>query len=302
MATPKFSLPAGFGWQYHTILWLQSFHTPILDKVATVMSYLGTESFYLIILPMIMLVFSRQFGLRLTYLFLTSMFFNAWLKSVIQIARPLGVPGVRSGYISSATGLSMPSGHAQGTMTLYVALNRTLSNRFLRYALLLVVLGIGISRIYLGLHWPMDVCVGWMLGLVIGYAGWQIGRWWSYRGIPWHFAILFAVLFPAVLFYFNRDPIGAEYATYLFAVGTGAVLERRFVHSRIDGVWWKRICAGVLGLGGMVAIQWLLQGASADLPWRLLRDLLLGWWVTVGAPWAFLKLNVYQIDAEELAR
>ncbi|MFB5190855.1 phosphatase PAP2 family protein [Alicyclobacillus fastidiosus] len=302
MATPKFSLPAGFGWQYHAILWLQSFHTPILDKVAMVMSYLGTESFYLIILPMIMLVFSRQFGLRMTYVFLTSMFFNAWLKSVIQIARPIGVPGIRSGYVSSATGLSMPSGHAQGAMTLYAAVVRPFSNRVLRYLLLLVVLCIGISRIYLGLHWPMDVFVGWLLGLVIGSSGWQIGRWWSYREIPWHFALLFAVLFPAVLFYFNHDPLGAEYATYLFAVGTGAVLERRFVHSRIDGVWWKRICAGVLGLGGIVAIQWLLQGAAADLPGRLLRDLLDGWWVTVGAPWAFLKLNVYQINAEELAR
>ena len=302
MATPKFPLPAGFGWQYHMILWLQSFHTPILDKVATVMSYLGTESFYLIILPMIMLVFSRQFGLRLTYLFLTSIV----LQRLAQVRHPNRASARRSGCPIRLYQFSDRIVDAKRPRTGNDDLiRRTQSHAVQSFPALravLVVLGIGISRIYLGLHWPMDVCVGWMLGLVIGYAGWQIGRWWSYRGIPWHFAILFAVLFPAVLFYFNHDPIGAEYATYLFAVGTGAVIERRFVHSRIDGVWWKRICAGVLGLGGMIAIQWLLQGASTDLPWRLLRDLLLGWWVTVGAPWAFLKLNVYQIDAEELAR
>ncbi|EPZ44195.1 phosphatase PAP2 family protein [Alicyclobacillus acidoterrestris] len=301
MATHTFPLPAGFGWQYHFILWIQSFHTPILDKVATVLSYLGTESFYLIILPIVFLAFSRQFGLRLTYVFLTSMFFNAWLKSVIQIARPIGVPGVRSLYLSTATGLSTPSGHAQGTITLWASLVRYLPTRVLRYALLTLVLLIGILRVYLGLHWPMDVVLGWLLGLIIGYAGWQIGRWWSYRGIPWHFALAFAILFPAVLFYFNHDPRGAEYAAYLFAIGTGSVIERRFIHSAIEAVWWKRICAGVIGVGGMVAIQWGLQSTESVLPWLLLRDLLIGWWVTVGAPWIFLKLNVYQPDTEAYA-
>jgi membrane-associated phospholipid phosphatase len=297
MGTPDFPLPKRLGWQYHFILWIQSHHSPILDKLAIGFSYLGTESFYLFLLPVVFLACSRKNGLRLAYVYLTSMFFNAWLKSVFQIVRPMGIPGVKSGYISSATGLSMPSGHAQGTMTFFVGLSRWLRRRWIFAAGLLLVFGIGLSRIYLGLHWPLDVLFGWVLGLVIGSFGWNVGRWWSYRGIPFHFALVFAVLFPAVLFYFNHDASGAEYATLLFSVGTGAVIERHTVHSDIDPLWWKRVCAGVIGIGGTIAIQWMLQSHLLDLPWRLLRDLLIGWWTTLLAPWLFRKIDIYTSEA-----
>lgn len=199
MSIPSFPLPNGFGWQYHFILWIQSFHTPLLDKLATWLSWLGTESAYLIVLPILFLAVNRTLGMRLAYVFVTSMFVNAWLKDALQIARPIGVPGIRSGYISSATGLSMPSGHAQGTMTFFAGISKWTKRRFVMWLGIVLVAGIGLSRIYLGLHWPLDVLVGWGVGLVIGVAGWQIGRWWSYRQVPFAYAVAFAVLFPGLL-------------------------------------------------------------------------------------------------------
>ncbi|WAH36665.1 phosphatase PAP2 family protein [Alicyclobacillus dauci] len=296
MATPDFPLPKSLSWQYHFILWIQSFHVTWVDNVATVLSYLGTDSFYMFVLPVVFLAVSRKNGLRLAYVFLTSMFFNAWLKSALHIARPIGVPGIRSGYISSATGLSMPSGHAQGTMTLFVALSRWFSRKWIMWVGVVLVFGIGFSRVHLGLHWPMDILVGWGLGLFLGSAGWIIGRWWSYRGIPFQLALFFSIIFPAVLLYFNHDPLGSEYATFMFAIGTGSTLERKYVHCDLDGRWWKRICAAVIGLGGMVAIQWILQNHLLDLPWRLVRDLLIGWWTTILAPWLFLKIDLYKSE------
>lgn len=294
MRNPDFPLPQGFAWQYHFILWIQSFHNSVLDHVAVALSYLGTEPFYMFLLPIVFLTVNRKFGMRLAYVFFTSMFLNSWFKSELQIVRPVGIPGVKSAYLSSATGLSMPSGHAQGTMTFFAAISQWIDSKWLLRAASVLVLLIGLSRIYLGLHWPLDVLVGWGIGLVVGHVGWTIGQWWSYRQIPFRFSIVFAVLFPAMLFYVTNDPLAQQYATLLFAMGTGTAIEQQFVHSRIDKPWWKRICAGVIGVAGLIAIQWALQGSMSDLPWRLLRDLLFGWWTTLAAPWLFLKLDVYK--------
>ncbi|MFD1673644.1 phosphatase PAP2 family protein [Alicyclobacillus fodiniaquatilis] len=294
MATPKFPLPNGFRWQYELIIWIQSFHNPWLDKIAILLSYLGTESCYMLVLPILFLAINRRYGLRLAYVFMTSMFFNAWLKAGLHIARPMGVPGIRSVYTSSATGLSMPSGHAQGTITFFVALSRWLKKPWVLWLGTLLVVGISLSRIYLGLHWPVDVLIGWLLGLVFGVAGWNVGRWWSYRSVPFHFALVFAVLFPAILFYMNHDPTGAEYATFLFASGSGALFEMRFVKSSFDKGWWKRVCAAVIGIGGVLGLQYVLKAHATELPWRLLRDLLIGWWITFAAPWLFVKLDLYR--------
>lgn len=299
MTLPKFPLPDGYGWQYHFILWVQSFHTPWMDHVATILSYLGTESAYLFILPILFLAINRKLGLRVAYVFLTSMFVNSWLKVAFHVARPIGIPGIRSGYIKSATGLSMPSGHAQGTMTFFVALSRWLQRKLVLWLGVFLVFAIGLSRIYLGLHWPTDILVGWVLGLLLGLFGWTIGRWWTYRQVPFSLAMVFSVLFPLLLAVINRSETSLEYATFLFAIGAGSLLEKQFVHSEMNSDWWKRVCVVVISVGGMVAIQWGLQSHLIDEPWKLVRDLLIGGWTTIGAPWVFLKIGLYDLKDED---
>jgi len=68
---------------------------------------------------------------------------------------------------------SLPSGHAVGSMVAYGAL-ALLTVRFLPLPLsaavaaflALLIFLIGLSRIYLGAHYPSDVMAGWLLGLV----------------------------------------------------------------------------------------------------------------------------------------
>lgn len=299
MSIPSFTLPKGFGWQYYFILWLQSFHTPLLDKLATWLSFLGTESMYMVILPILFLAVNRTLGMRLSYVFMTSMFVNAWFKAALHVARPIGVVGIRSGYISSATGLSMPSGHAQGTMTFFAALSKWVQKRFVLWIGMVLVAGIGVSRVYLGLHWPLDVLAGWGLGLVMGLAGWQLGRWWSYREIPFGYALSFAILFPAALLAIDHRGSAGEYAVFLLFMGVGSVVERKYLNTRIDGLFWKRICIAIIAMGGIVAIQWALKTKLGDESWLFARDALIALWTTLGAPWVFLKLDLYRREESE---
>ena len=90
---------------------------------------------------------------------------NAGLKHWLHRPRPELVP-----HLARVTSLSFPSGHAMVSSAVYLTLaimlgeaQPALRRYFLGLAVTLVVL-IGCTRIYLGVHWPSDVLAGWALG------------------------------------------------------------------------------------------------------------------------------------------
>lgn len=88
-------------------------------------------------------------------------------KAVVQRARPPAI--YRVGYIFSGT--SFPSGHATVAIAVWGMLAFLLASRApsrtrvgIFVAAVVLIVAIGASRIYLGAHWPTDVCGGYMLG------------------------------------------------------------------------------------------------------------------------------------------
>jgi undecaprenyl-diphosphatase len=98
------------------------------------------------------------------------------LKHVIDRPRPDFLTGSPLVYTAS-----FPSGHAMLSAVTYLTLAALLSRMETRVALkgyyiavgLLVTVAVGISRVYLGVHWPTDVLAGWCLG-----AAWAM-LWWG---------------------------------------------------------------------------------------------------------------------------
>jgi undecaprenyl-diphosphatase len=97
------------------------------------------------------------------------------LKDLFERARPEIIS--REIVISSA---SFPSGHSMMSAVTYLTLGallaRTQRSKLVKaYVLLLAILlaiAVGLSRIYLGVHWPTDVLAGWTIG-----SGWALFCW-----------------------------------------------------------------------------------------------------------------------------
>lgn len=85
-------------------------------------------------------------------------------------------------HLVTVTNASFPSGHAANSATVYLTV-AALSTQVLRqsaartYTVVVAVLlvgAIGLSRIYLGVHWPTDVLAGWSFGTL-----WALAWWWA---------------------------------------------------------------------------------------------------------------------------
>jgi len=102
------------------------------------------------------------------------------LKDVFQRPRPEIVP-----HIVYASNTSFPSGHSMLSAVTYLTLGALLARShqrkalkayFLVIAALLSVM-VGVTRVYLGVHWPTDVLAGWTAGAVWALLCWLVAGW-----------------------------------------------------------------------------------------------------------------------------
>jgi undecaprenyl-diphosphatase len=107
------------------------------------------------------------------------------LKLMFDRPRPDLVP-----HLSDAFTSSFPSGHSFLSATVFLTLGsllgrfvyqRRLKAYFLLVAVALTLL-VGISRVYMGVHYPTDVLAGWSAGLAWALACWLLARFLQHRG------------------------------------------------------------------------------------------------------------------------
>jgi undecaprenyl-diphosphatase len=127
------------------------------------------------------MVVQARYGTAL-FLFLTTFtgeLLNAGMKHFFNRPRPTIVPHLRDAFSTS-----FPSGHAMESAIVYLTLGavlmRTAESRLtkayiLTVAIMLTLL-VGISRVYLGVHYPTDVIGGWVVGFLWASICWLVSQ------------------------------------------------------------------------------------------------------------------------------
>lgn len=108
------------------------------------------------------------------------------LKQLFERPRPNLVPHGSHVYTSS-----FPSGHSAMAAAVYLTLGLVASQFVARRRLKVLLVGVamsvtaavGVSRVYLGVHWPSDVLAGWAVGLSWALVCWVVAVWLQDRGV-----------------------------------------------------------------------------------------------------------------------
>lgn len=314
-------------------IWLQE-NYPQLLGVMTLVSALGEEPFYLVILPAIYWSVDKRLGRQLGYIFLLAAAVNGIAKNLLRQPRPFWLdPAVQLGE-SETYGL--PSGHVQNATAVYLLLAARLRRAWVWLLALLGVLIMAFSRVYLGVHFLHDVVVGFLIGLslLVVFLFWQqaFAERFSKRILGRRLLIMvmvpvmLAVVYGAALFLIGRPNLDVPWASFipaaelatqedivatlagLLGFGIGMILESSRIRFRADGPVWQRVARFLLGIvvalgiwGGLRAV-FPAEPLWLALPLRFLRYLLLLLWVTYFAPWLFVRLRLASYDEESEVR
>lgn len=291
------------------ILWIQSFANPALDAFFGLVTNTASEEFFLIALPPLLWCYDLQVGVRFVVIFLLSVYGNGLLKDFFQTPRPYLVDSrVRSLLEDTGGGYAWPSGHTQNATVFWFYLVAQLR----RWRLVgwvgagIMVLLVALSRLYLGLHWPLDVVGGFLVGMVFLFTAWGLFHIWDRRGWqlpPWA-GLLLSLIGPVVLLLAAQQiatpgtvETDARALGVVAGLGLGYVLERRYVRFQPRGLaWWKHALKIGIGLIGVIGLRLALKPILSlvlPLDWEaFLRYGLIGLWVILGAPALFRLLRL----------
>lgn len=278
-------------WGTEVILALQQ-ASPGLDWVMRFLSFLGAEEFFVLLLPFLYWCVDPRLGARALAVLVISDFTNDLLKWAFHAPRPYWVePKVKALAVETSYGL--PSGHAQASTAVWGFLARIARSPVMWAAAVVLILGVSVSRAYLGVHYPHDVIVGWLVGaaFLVAYL-WvepRAGRWLGPKplGAQIGAALGLVVIMLGLLLAVHvaiagvADPPEWESQAasaappkpgmratnprdlqgpfsnlgIVFGAGAGLALARRFAPFDARGPWAKRIARLVIGLAVLVVLR-----------------------------------------------
>lgn len=247
------------------------------------MTFFGELPTAIVIMAVVYWCVSKEFGTYLLMGWSGNRLVNGFLKVTACAYRPW----IRDARIvpygnamTTATGYSFPSGHTMNGSTVYggCAVRKDLSKGFRIVMGLLIVL-IGLSRCWLGVHTPQDILVGWVCGILVMWLTAKLMRWIDAHPEKDLLIVCIGIVLAAVIaVYAAVKPYPADYNAegkilvdgakmandtfkgvgWCIAFLVGWILERRFVGFSTDVSSQKKLMRLGSGLLGYYAVSLIL--------------------------------------------
>ncbi len=148
------------------IQWLQALGA-WLTPIMKLFTFLGNAEFYLIVAPAILWCIDASLGLRVGLFLMVNGMVNSALKVAFHEPRPYWYTNQVKVLGSAENSFGAPSGHAQNAVVVWGALADRIKTRSAWVIAVILMAMIGLSRIYLAVHFPHDVLLGWVFGIIM---------------------------------------------------------------------------------------------------------------------------------------
>ena len=262
------------------LYFLEKLRTPVCDAIFSFITHGGEELVFLVVAILFFWCINKREGYYILTVGLVGTVINQAAKLTFRIDRPwvkdpsftvVGDAKVEAG------GYSFPSGHTQnatGTFGSIARFTKSLPVRIISIALIVLI---AFSRMYLGVHTPLDVGVSLIIGALLVFLLHPIfeSEEHFHKFMPYVVAasavlaiglLLFVFLLPTEGIDEENLYSGMKNAATLFGCTVGLVpvyfIDRKYINFRTDGKWYAQILKLSIGLAVILLIK---SGLSAPL-------------------------------------
>ncbi len=290
---------------------LEEIRNPVLDFLFSIVTLCGEETVFMAIGMIVFWCVSKQKGYYLLSVGFVGTVINQFLKITFRIPRPwVKDPNftIVESAREAASGYSFPSGHTQTSVGLFGGLALKFKHRAIRITSIALCVLVPLSRMYLGVHTPLDVGVSVVIALILIFVLSPIFEK-AEKSSKVMYALLFSltgIMLAYLLFMsfwqFPEEVMHVDNVhNYISAVKnaytlTGCMLgflvvytvDLKWIRFDTKAVWWVQIIKIVGGLALVLAVKELMRAPlEALLPantWaRMMRYFLMV--IMAGAIW-----------------
>ena len=261
---------------------LESIRVPWLDTAMAAITHLGEETVFMVAALFVFWCVSKRHGYYLLAIGFAGTVLNQFLKLLFRIPRPWVLDSdftIVESARAQATGYSFPSGHSQNAIGTFGGIARFTRRKWVRVAAIVVAVLVPLSRMYLGVHTPLDVGVAAVIAVALVFALYPLME----RSDSRHdvmgavLAVMLALAVGYLLFVslypFPADvdaanlASGVENAWKLLGATVGMLvgwwLDVRFIHFDTRAVWYVQLIKLVGGLALLLGIRAALKAPLA---------------------------------------
>ncbi len=261
------------------LYFFQEIRNPLLDAFFGLITYAGDEIVFLAAAIILYWCVDKKAGYLVMSAGFCGTILNQFMKITFRIPRPWVIDpnfSIVESARAAATGYSFPSGHSTSVTTCMGSIGLWFKNKIVKILAFAVLFCVLLSRMYLGVHTPLDVIVGFLLGvLCLGFLYWLFRTAQDfdrcfYRIILVMFLLALAHTLYTFLYNFpaDVDPDNLAHAqkngfTMLgctLGILLGFFLDRRYIHFETKTArWWAQLPKALIGLILAVALKSLLK-------------------------------------------
>lgn len=263
------------------LYWFESIRSPLITSILEKVTYCGGELVLLLVGIIIFWCISTRCGYYVLSMGFLGTTVNQFLKILCRVPRPwVRDPNftIVESARADAGGYSFPSGHTQNVFAAFGAPARYFKKAAVVIPCVLVIVLTAVSRMYLGVHTPMDVGFSVVFGFFLMMLIYPIFR--DMDENPenvYVFMILMALISLAYVIYLECSAFPADvdeanlaeafkngYITLGCSVALPLVyhLDRKVIHIQTGARWWAQILKVLLGFALIMAIR---MGLKAPL-------------------------------------
>lgn len=277
--------------QIQILQYLEAIRTDFLTAMMVVITMMSESLFLVSILAILYWCVNKVKSIRLAFIVLFSSVINGVIKTIVQMPRPFEKGIVTPLRVETATGSSFPSGHTQSAASFWGGSSLVLKSR---PSLVMAAFMIGLtalSRLYLGVHWPMDVMGGILFGLLSIFMANHIV---DEKAIVNrnHILAISIVALLGMMMPIEKDL--AKAIASLWGMLCGLYVEQKHIQFEPIQKLKVQIIKVMIGLATIIIIYIGLKNLfPEDKIFDMIRYAILLLWITAGAPYLFksIKLN-----------